>query len=294
MRKSLLDMLRSPKDGEPLMLYAFESVKSPLNGEEDVAEGILLAPKSNRAYPITNGVPVMLDSSFTQEFLHKHADKISQNEILSKLSPCTQEKTVWSFSSEWNYHFDSNLLKTWGWTIDERVQQFLLETHTELDEMNGRLILDAGCGNGQLSEALSKLGATVVAMDYSTSVFAAEKSRRSPNVHFLRGDLQAPPFDVNSFDMIISNGVLHHTPNTYQTFTKVAELVKPGGHFYLWLYRKPEKFVRRYLVYPALELTRTAVSRLPSGPQAIIVKAYAAALERGYLWHEFGDPHLIV
>lgn len=271
-------MLRSPQDGEPLALYVFESARSPLNGEEEVTEGVLLAPKSNRAYPISNGVPVLLESSFTQEFLHQHTAKISRNEILSKLGLCAQGKTVWSFSNEWNYHFNSNLLKTWGWTVDERVRQFLLETDTQLHEMKGKLILDAGCGNGQLSEALSALGATVVAMDYSTSVFAAEKCRRSPNVHFLRGDLQAPPFDVNSFDIIISNGVIHHTPNTYKTFTKVAQLVKPGGHFYLWLYRKPEKYFKRYLVYPLLDLLRQVASRLPSGPQAVMVKTYAAAL----------------
>ncbi len=278
MRQSLLKMLRSPKSREPLMLYIFESVKSPVNSEEDVTEGILVAAKSNRAYPITNGVPVMLESSFTRGFLQKHAEKISQNEMLSKLSLCMQKDPVWSFSTEWNYHFDFNLTKTWGWTIDERVQQFFLETDTKPDEINGRLILDAGCGNGQLSEELSKLAATVVAMDYSTSVFVAEKFRKLPNVHFIQGDLQAPPFEVDTFDIIISNGVIHHTPDTYKTFVEVAKLVKPGGCFYLWLYRKPEKFFRRYFLYTILDLMRITISRLPSGPQAIMVKIYAVAL----------------
>ena len=129
-----------------------------------------------------------------------------------------------------------------------------------------------------MSEGLSSLGATVIALDYSTSVHVAEGRRKSCNVHFIRGDLQAPPFDVSTFHIIISNGVLHHTPNTHRTFIEVAKLVKPGGRLYLWLYRKPETFFRRNCLYPALDLTRRVVSRIPRGPQALSVKAYAFAL----------------
>jgi 2-polyprenyl-3-methyl-5-hydroxy-6-metoxy-1,4-benzoquinol methylase len=82
------------------------------------------------------------------------------------------------------------------------------------------LLLDAGCGNGQLSEELSKLAAIVSAMDYSTNVFVAEKFRRSPHIHFVQGDLQAPPFEADTFDSIISDGVFHHTPDTHKTFMK--------------------------------------------------------------------------
>jgi SAM-dependent methyltransferase len=165
---------------------------------------------------------------------------------------------------------------TWGWTVDERVQQFLLETDIEPNMCNGKLILDAGSGNGQLSEALTRLGATVVALDYSTSVFGAERRRKAPNVHFIRGDLHAPPFDPNTFDIIISNGVIHHTPNTYKTFIQVAQLAKPGGRFYLWLYPKPERFLKRYLLLPVGELLRTIATRLPRGPQ--MLKGYVFAL----------------
>jgi 2-polyprenyl-3-methyl-5-hydroxy-6-metoxy-1,4-benzoquinol methylase/uncharacterized protein YbaR (Trm112 family) len=275
-RRSLLKILSAPKTAESLTLYTFESDSSRLDEEENISEGILLS--STRAYPVIDGVPVMLDSAFTEEFLNRHATRISQVDTLSKLHLRAERNSHWSFSSEWEEHFNYQLDRTWGWSVDERIRQFLLEADVDRNWCEGKLILDAGCGNGQLSEGLTALGATVVALDYSVSVFRAEKYRKSYRLHFVQGDLQNPPFDTATFDVIISNGVLHHTPNTYKTFIQVSKLVKPGGRFYLWLYRKSEKFFRRYFFYPPFELTRTIVSRMPKNVQKPTIKVYALAL----------------
>jgi len=278
LKKSLLKILRAPKSAGPLTLCAFKTKKSCPGQTEDVVEGVLLSETSNEAYAIIGGVPVMLESSFPEEFTNKYAERFAQDERLSRLHLAAHRNSHWSFSSEWDEHFNRELTKTWGWTIDERVRQFFLETGVDPEWCKGKFILDAGCGNGQLSEALTELGATVVGFDYSSSVFAAEKHRKSSDVHFVHGDLQTPPFDKGSFDLVISNGVLHHTPSTYRTFIEVAKLVKPGGRFYLWLYRRSERFLKRQFFYPGFELTRTIVSRMPNGPQSAVVKAYAFAL----------------
>lgn len=275
MRRSLLDVLRVPKSKRAFALYAMESKKPSLDGEEDVTEGILLAKDSREVYPIVDGVPVLLEASFTPEFLSRHADNISRDETLSQLGLFQQGNAAWSFSTQWEYHFDAELDVTWGWSVEDRVRQFLLETDIDRSMCADKLILDAGCGNGQLSEALTALGARVVALDYSAAVAAAEKRRKAPNVHFVRGDLQAPPFDAGTFDIVVSNGVLHHTPDTYKTFVEVAKLVKPGGKFYLWLYRKPEAFFRRCCLYPALDFVRTITCRLPRRLQSLVVKSGA-------------------
>jgi 2-polyprenyl-3-methyl-5-hydroxy-6-metoxy-1,4-benzoquinol methylase/uncharacterized protein YbaR (Trm112 family) len=276
-RRTLLRILRDPKNLEPLSLHPFET-RSTADGEEIITSGILLSENSKQAYPIVDGIPVMLDSSFTEEFLHRHAQRIAQDEILSELVLSRQRDSDWSFSAEWDQHFGRKLIKTWGWTVEQRIEQFLLETNIEVNWYQGKLILDAGCGNGQLSEGLTTLGATVIGLDYSTSVYHAEKCRKSSGVYFIQADLQNPPFDLTTFDLIISNGVLHHTRDTSKTFSEIAKLVKPDGYFYLWLYRKPENFPRRCLFYPALDLARLVVSRLPRRPQMAVVKSYAFAL----------------
>lgn len=278
MRKSLLQLLRAPKTLEPLSLHPFDSRIGP-NGDETVINGILLTDHSKQAYPIVDGVPVMLDSSFTSEFLDRHAKKIAHARIPLNLDQSLCRNSRWSFSAEWAKHFSGDLTKTWGWSVEQRVKQFLMEIGIEeAGWCEGKLILDAGCGNGQLSEGLSALGAIVVGLDYSSSVIHAERVRKSSGVDFVQGDLRIPPFDTSTFDLVISNGVLHHTPDTSQTFNAVAKLVKPGGRFYLWLYRKPEKFFRRYIFYTALDLARVFVSRTPGASQGVIVKTYALAL----------------
>lgn len=115
----------------------------------------------------------------------------------------------------------------------------------------------------------------MVGLDYSTSVLRAERCRTSPDVHFVRGDLQRPPFALEVFDVILSNGVLHHSPNTYKTFVEVAKLAKAGGRFYLWLYRKQDMFNKRYILYPVVDLARMFVSRTPERVQRLMVEAFA-------------------
>lgn len=278
MREALLRLLRAPRTGEPLTLHTFESVTTSSDGEKDVIEGILTSRDSREAFPIIRGIPAMRAAEFPKEFLDKHGERISQELTLSKLNFRTQKSSEWSFSAEWEQHFKDDLERTWGWTLDERVQQFHLETSMEAEACRGKLILDAGCGNGQLTDRLGQLGATVIGIDYSASVFQAEQHRKSPNVHFVQGDLQAPPFGVDTFDLIISNGVLHHTPSTYVTFREVAKLVKAGGRFYLWLYRKPGSFIKRHVRNPAFDTVRWFVARMPHGPQALAVRFFAMGM----------------
>ena len=63
------------------MLYPFESELSPGN-DVNILEGILVGQKSKVAYPIMNSIPVMIESSFTEEFLNRHAGKIAQEKSL--------------------------------------------------------------------------------------------------------------------------------------------------------------------------------------------------------------------
>ncbi|HYH09810.1 MAG TPA: methyltransferase domain-containing protein [Thermoanaerobaculia bacterium] len=270
MNRRLLDVLRAPGTGEALELFAFA-------GDGDVAEGILLARESRKAYPITGGVPMLLDGAFSAEFLSRHAAAIAADATLSRLGLTAGTLRHSSFSDEWDEHFDAKLDRTWGWDVDNRIGQFLLETRVDPEWCRGKWILDAGCGNGQLAEGLTRLGATVVGIDYATSVLQAERHRKSPDVHFVRGDLQAPPFAEAMFDLIISHGVIYHTASTQRTFAAVARLVKPGGHFYLWFYRKPTGIVRRHLLFPAIETSRFLVSRSPRPVQAAFVRLAAFA-----------------
>ena len=273
MKRSLTRLLRHPRSGRPLRLAVFQAGPDAL-GEESITEGVLFDEESGDAYPILNGVPVMLDSRFPREFLERHATSLAGVEGSSGLRLGMDASEGYSFSKEWDHFFEAEAGRTWGWSAEERVEQLLLETQVDREWCKGKLILDAGCGNGALSEAVSRLGADVVALDFSTSVLRAERHRAS-RVSFVQGDLQSQVFCQDAFDLAFSIGVLHHTRSTFETFVQVAKFVKPDGLFYVWLYRRPEEFLRRYLKVPLFDLARAVISRLPSGSQSLAVSSYA-------------------
>ena len=144
-----------------------------------------------------------------------------------------------------------------------------------LNSLGGRLVLDAGCGSGRYARLAGEAGANVVALDLSDAVDKARSmTAHLPNVAVLQGDLLAPPLKPQTFDLVYSIGVLHHTPNTYRAFCSVARLVKPGGYLAVWLYR------RNTMVQELINTgVRAVTTRLPI--QALGVVARVGALAGG-------------
>jgi SAM-dependent methyltransferase/uncharacterized protein YbaR (Trm112 family) len=272
MRKELINFLLCPYSGEKLNLHIFTEGKI----ENDVFEGVLINKSGSTLYIIEKGVPVMLKHFLPTGFRNKFS--IQLNELKNKFPDLSiqESKTInWSFSDEWNLHFKDKLKKTWGFSASERLEQLYFETQTGKEWIKQKLILDAGCGNGQLTDKIASSGAITIGIDYSSSVYEAQHENQMDNLYFVRGDLKNPPFPKETFDLVISNGVLHHTKDTYATFVAVSGLVKNSGKFYLWLYKFPNKPLLKLLVSIA-EITRFITSRMPYLFQKIIVNMHAA------------------
>jgi SAM-dependent methyltransferase len=94
--------------------------------------------------------------------------------------------------------------------------------------------------------------ATVVGVDFSESArLAFKRCRELPNVHIIQADLSRPPLAPRTFHFIWSEGVIHHTPDTQQSFSSLAPLAKAGGKLYIWIYSKevssPYRLARKLL-----------------------------------------------
>ena len=93
-------------------------------------------------------------------------------------------------------------------------------------------VIDAGTGPGiQAARLAAVTDAQVVGMDLSESVVRARRSftpDRS-NLHYIQGDILNPPLRRESFDLVVADQVLHHTPDCYRAFRSMAELSEPGG-----------------------------------------------------------------
>jgi len=105
------------------------------------------------------------------------------------------------------------------------------------------LILDAGCGAAM--SALELFGnelsrARYLGIDISTAVdvAAARFTEHGLGGGFLQANISQLPLAPKSVDIIFSEGVLHHTDSTEKAFFALAELLKQGGRFLFYVYRK--------------------------------------------------------
>jgi SAM-dependent methyltransferase/uncharacterized protein YbaR (Trm112 family) len=291
MRISLLKWLRDPLTGDLLDAHAFVERPDPATAETDIVEGLLVSKPSGNVYAIMGGVPVMLSSGLPTDFCVRHRGQI--DELCQRLSLRYQEGSSagFSFSQEWETHWQQKAVRTWGWTLAERIEQFYLETESTPDELKRSLVFDAGCGSGQLTHAIAEEGPTVIGLDLSTGVFVAERHRTSGQVHYVHGDLLCPPFSPECFDIIYSQGVLHHTPDTFAAFNKVSQLARPGGKFFLWLYHWPRTFVQGLFKRPIIEGARSVICRMPLWVQSCCVQIYARTLHtRNVLFRRSDAP----
>jgi ubiquinone/menaquinone biosynthesis C-methylase UbiE len=202
-------------------------------------------------------------------------DIIDQN----KVSLCNQvwvstglskNKSNWSFSDEWEFHRSNVGDITWDYTSKQRADQFFLEVQLNKNEIEGKVILDAGCGSGYLTRTLSELGAKVIGLDLQVNL---PGDWSTDNLQFVQADFHDLPFNPACFDYIIANGSLHHTPNTEAAFKKLAPLVKNNGKFYLWLYKHQTNF-RKRILWNFFDVSRLVISRLPVRIERLCVNLY--------------------
>jgi len=147
-----------------------------------------------------------------------------------------------SFSRQWEIFRETQIDSVQGTSLAE--QDIRAKTGLTPEDVRGRLVLDAGVGAGRVAEVLAGWGAHVVGVDLSRSVESARDNLAgSPDAVVVQGDLMDPPFRPGVFDLVVSLGVLHHTPSTRDALASIAGLVKPGGRIAVWVYS--EAYARR-------------------------------------------------
>src|SRR5271165_5067104 len=99
------------------------------------------------------------------------------------------------------------------------------------------VVADLGAGEGLLSELLARRCKKVIAVDNSEKIveFGAAKAKKNglKNLEFRRGDLQNPPIDPGSVDLVILSQALHHAENPGAALRSAHKVLKPGGQILL-------------------------------------------------------------
>jgi 2-polyprenyl-3-methyl-5-hydroxy-6-metoxy-1,4-benzoquinol methylase len=101
-------------------------------------------------------------------------------------------------------------------------------------------VLDLGCGTGQMTIFLANGKRRVVGADLTRAslALAADAARRfgAEQTLFVETDLRQPALAEGRFDVVLSLGVLHHTPDPRAAFAALARLARPGGVIVVGLY----------------------------------------------------------
>jgi SAM-dependent methyltransferase len=102
-------------------------------------------------------------------------------------------------------------------------------------------VLEVGCGLGTDGAQFAKAGAKYTGIDLTDAAVGLAKRRFElfdlPG-SFRVADAERLSFANNSFDIVYSHGVLHHTPNTAAAVQEIHRVLRPGGKAVVMLYHR--------------------------------------------------------
>jgi ArsR family transcriptional regulator len=127
-------------------------------------------------------------------------------------------------------------------------------------------VADLGSGEGLLAELLARRCKKVIAVDNSERMveFGARKAKENglSNLEFRLGDLENPPINANSVDLVILSQALHHAARPDQAIRAAHRILAPGGQLLILdlLRHKFDKarelYGDRWLGFPESDLHR--------------------------------------
>jgi SAM-dependent methyltransferase len=181
------------------------------------------------------------------------------------------KKVVDEFGDEWLkfYEHDADLLKKGGEEYFDILNNEIINSNT--------YALDIGCGNGRWSKYLAPKTGFIEAVDPSNAVFAADKLLGDlKNVRLSQASIETLPFADETFDFVMSIGVLHHIPDTEKALGDCVKKVKKGGYFFVYLYYNLDRRGPGYkTLFKISDFVRKIVSRLPGKIKHLVCDALA-------------------
>ena len=144
---------------------------------------------------------------------------------------------------------------------------------------DGGVGIDVGCGTGRWSLMVAPRVAHLHLLDVSPEAMAIARDNLKDvkNVSFHVKSVAEIPLPAQSLDFAFSLGVLHHVPDTQGAIRAIADKLRPGAPFLIYLYYALDNRPRWYrLLWVVSNAVRVVVSRLPHPVRKAISEAIAA------------------
>lgn len=165
----------------------------------------------------------------------------------------------------------------------------------EFGRHRGHRLLEIGAGMGTDLAQFAKNGAICTDVDLSAGHLQHAKRNfalRGLEGRFIHSDGENIPLPDNEFDVVYSNGVIHHTPNTHKAIAEIFRVLKPGGKAIIMVYAENSWNYWQQIVLERgikkQEFERHSIGDIMSGSvelsssdQKPLVKVYTAARLRG-------------
>jgi len=183
-------------------------------------------------------------------------------------------EVVNSFGEEWLkfQYFSDEMIISCGEEYFDLISDDILNKNS--------YVLDIGCGSGRWTKYLTGRAGFIEAIDPSNSIFAADNLLENiSNVRLAKAAIESIPFNNETFDFVMSVGVLHHTPNPPKAMIDCVKKVKKGGYFYCYLYHNLEsKNWLSKVLFRSGEQIRKIVCRLPMRTKAYVCDVIAVVV----------------
>ncbi len=136
--------------------------------------------------------------------------------------------------------FYDNTPFNYGYSSKEDIVSKMNPLLKELIETNsGKIFCDIGCGCGRNLVYAANFASRLIGVDLSQrSLDFAKDFVKSEKLELKQGNNLDIPLDSEFSDIVISDGVCHHTGDTLKAFSECIRILKPGGKLYLAVYKK--------------------------------------------------------
>jgi ubiquinone/menaquinone biosynthesis C-methylase UbiE len=123
----------------------------------------------------------------------------------------------------------------------------------DFDTLADQDVLEVGCGSGIAAQMFAEAHADLTAVDLTPWAVATTRARLAAfdlDGEVIEADGEALPFENESFDLVFSWGVIHHSSNMDRALSELVRVCRSGGELVLMVYHRRSFF---YVTYKAFQ-----------------------------------------